>query len=315
MAPKHQLASHKRYGLMKCPRIESALQDWPQWPLPSNAEQPKVVRELERGLNHSVALLKTGSTYWVLKCFSSNAQRSIAAQAIAANAQLAPSILFDSAAQNYCLMEFCTENQTEKLHTGEQINSLAHSLSRLHKIDDATIAAIDGAQTLNTHWDLKKWLSDYDKKIKQDFDESRYSDISDIQAEIVPALESFSNDQTPFCFCHNDLVTENCFVTDTATQFIDWEFAQLNNPWFDLASTIYYFQLNEQQTTQLLKTYAKESELNTDDNNILFAAKCSVIWLDILWHLSKFGPTSWHQQQQKFPALKKANQSWKPSSS
>jgi len=55
---------------------------------------------------------------------------------------------------------------------------------------------------------------------------------------LTPLINEFCQDPTPLVFCHNDLVKENCLFDAQQAWLIDWEFAQLNNPWFDLGSIV-----------------------------------------------------------------------------
>jgi len=57
------------------------------------------------------------------------------------------------------------------------------------------------------------------------------------------------------CLCHNDLLMENVLDTGNALVVIDWEYACLGEPAFDIAALAETYNLDETQTTALLSAY------------------------------------------------------------
>ena len=55
--------------------------------------------------------------------------------------------------------------------------------------------------------------------------------------------------------CHNDLVAANIVCTPRGLQLIDWEYAGLGDPYFDLAVVIRHHGLGEELATHLLTAY------------------------------------------------------------
>ena len=65
--------------------------------------------------------------------------------------------------------------------------------------------------------------------------------------------------------CHNDLNPKNIIWDKEKVTLIDWEYAGINDRYFDLASAIVEFDLNDRQSDLFLKTYfANQSEANRD---------------------------------------------------
>lgn len=291
--------------------IETALSEWSKWPM---AAKPELIREFDSGLNNTVALLRSGKEYLVLKCFTSGPQPGVTVQTWAAKLAIAPGIVFYSESAAYCLMEYCAEEQSDPSLNSDQLNSLAESLHILHGTEAPAITKICEAEATIKPWNLSAWLKHYDEGLQQNLSDKLLTTLADIEQEITASLQAFANDPTPHCLCHNDLVRENCFVNNERAQFIDWDYAQLNNPWFDIASVIHYFGLSENQTEQFLKAYASDSAFDISNQNMLKAAKCTVIWLDVLWHLNKFGEANWPEQQQKLLLLRASSGPLHPSS-
>ena len=72
--------------------------------------------------------------------------------------------------------------------------------------------------------------------------------------EVLSAFETIGNYLKENVLCHNDLNPQNIFFTDKV-KFIDWEYAGVNDRYFDLASICVEFSLDEQDKSILLKSY------------------------------------------------------------
>ncbi|HKX57210.1 MAG TPA: phosphotransferase, partial [Xanthomonadales bacterium] len=62
---------------------------------------------------------------------------------------------------------------------------------------------------------------------------------------------------TPYreCLCHNDLVAGNILEGSQGLNFIDWEYAGLGDPWFDLAVVIEHHGLSESLEQGFVQAY------------------------------------------------------------
>lgn len=82
------------------------------------------------------------------------------------------------------------------------------------------------------------------------------------------------------CLCHNDLLNENVIIGDGVTA-IDWEYARMGDPAFDLAVYAETYSLDEPQFAQLLSNYGDESDALVERitrNRQLYAL------IELLWH-------------------------------
>ena len=68
-------------------------------------------------------------------------------------------------------------------------------------------------------------------------------------------------DGTQKVFSHNDLHPKN-LLWNNKYYFLDWEYAGLNHPCFDIASLVRSFELNQSQTNELLQGYKANSEFS-----------------------------------------------------
>lgn len=80
--------------------------------------------------------------------------------------------------------------------------------------------------------------------------------------------------------CHNDLVPENILCQNTRLYFIDWEYAGMNDPVFDIAAFLLESRLNENQQNLFLNTYySGEKDLSDIKLDIL----SHQFTQDVLW--------------------------------
>ncbi|MFK8020830.1 MAG: phosphotransferase [Pseudomonadales bacterium] len=267
--------------------LENAIRDWPLWPV---ASAPELKTIYTAGLNHSTGLIKTTHEQWVLKVFSTDGELSIKAQQWAAHCGVAPDVVYHPNDFRYCVMNVAgTETLADALNNSvsisdTQLNSLGVQLSTLHANDVTKL----GFQA--SRFDIHYWCNLYSRNAG--------FKAQAIHAQMLNLLDHFAADDTPWCFCHNDLVAANCFASEKHTAFIDWEYAQLHNPWFDLAGLIYYLKLNTEQAKLLLNAY-QALWGNKHTEKIFFSSQCAMLWGDMLWHLDRFGEEFWPQLESK----------------
>jgi thiamine kinase-like enzyme len=62
--------------------------------------------------------------------------------------------------------------------------------------------------------------------------------------------------EAPQCFCHNDLLNANFIDDGERLRIVDWEYAGLGDPFFDLANFAVNHELDREQRRTLLAAYA-----------------------------------------------------------
>jgi thiamine kinase-like enzyme len=80
------------------------------------------------------------------------------------------------------------------------------------------------------------------------------AEAQQIAGEADILLRRLSADPSRLCLCHNDLNSTN--ILDTGSLYlIDWEYAAIGDPYFDLATIIQHHGLVEGQVECLLAAY------------------------------------------------------------
>jgi thiamine kinase-like enzyme len=75
------------------------------------------------------------------------------------------------------------------------------------------------------------------------------------------------------CLCHNDLVAGNIVESGSEDgsrlMLIDWEYAGLGDPWFDLALVIEHHQLNDETQAGFVQAYLGREIRDTEMHRLL----------------------------------------------
>ena len=88
---------------------------------------------------------------------------------------------------------------------------------------------------------------------KNSLDDFQYIDEKYEKQVIKEVRKIFAKDK--MVLCHNDLVRNNLLYKFNGLVLIDWEYAGMNNPYFDLASFISENNLNDKQAEYFLSVY------------------------------------------------------------
>ena len=91
-------------------------------------------------------------------------------------------------------------------------------------------------------------------------------------------------EQRPSVLCHNDLHSGNILESDKLV-FIDWEYAGLGNPLFDVSSILQYHQLSDEHTELFLNAYCGEVSPREREDIQRFKSiqdRLLALWLSLL---------------------------------
>lgn len=102
--------------------------------------------------------------------------------------------------------------------------------------------------------------------------------------EIQKAFELILNHSKECVLCHNDLNPQNIFFQE-GVKFIDWEYAGVNDRYFDLASVCIEFDLNKEDEVYFLRSYfTMKNEISYEKlkaYKVIYKALCSQ-WFEAL---------------------------------
>ncbi|GAA6136738.1 hypothetical protein NBRC116583_04850 [Arenicella sp. 4NH20-0111] len=250
-------------------RLNFFLTQWADWGLQS---EPRLISVFTAGKNHLTALLSHNNDKLVLKIFDHSFEQAVIAQTRASKLGIAPKVLFSQ--KPVALMEYVNTEQPS-------LESTAQALTLLHSIPI----------TDQKPFDLKGFYASYLENAPRS--------IKAWHEQLTGLVDEFLTHPISVCFCHNDLVNENCLGSNDQAIIIDWEFAQANNPWFDLAAIILYRDLSLDEAKAFLSAYSNDWSDQTSER-IFLSSQLTLLWGDLLWHLHKYGNDYAQQNTARF---------------
>ncbi|MAD90644.1 MAG: hypothetical protein CMK64_13140 [Pseudoalteromonas sp.] len=148
----------------------------------------------------------------------------------------------------------------------DAIVHLTHILAQIHQF------AVNNTSTV---LNLKQALNSLHQLFKLKF--TREFDFA------IGSLSKFPED---IGFCHNDLVKENCIVSDAGVVVIDFEYASRGDIYFDLAALVTSFELKEDQIMNMLQAYyiQKKQIMPSYASRKLTAFRVVYLLLCIAWY-------------------------------
>ncbi len=125
-------------------------------------------------------------------------------------------------------------------------------------------------------------MADSYEKVIYDNNVPMYDDYEEVKAEVMKIKNYVdSTSDIKLVPCHNDPLCENWVFGGDKLYLIDWEYAGMNDGWWDVADLSIEAHLNDEQDEKFVRAYLGH-EPTTDDKNRFLANK---LYLDYLWTL------------------------------
>ena len=193
-----------------------------------------------QGFNNISYLLKTTNKSYVIRVFKSNESVNISRefeyeiQKKAYKKNIASKPIFFN--EHFMIYEYEKGIHKTKLSTWE-LKNLILKIKKFHKF-----------KINEKPYDLKKDLLNYDKNLN-DF---RSKKLIKESFRNLLLLKKFKQD---LVLTHHDLNPKNILFKNNSIKIIDWEYAGLNDRFFDLASICVEFSLNKKDEKLMLQSY------------------------------------------------------------
>jgi thiamine kinase-like enzyme len=193
---------------------------------------------------------------------------------IAFNLGLAPKCLWRDNS-GYSLSDTIKQSRSlsvADLHNPSRLSQLVGSLKKLHQSDQVFQGTVDITELLSRFYELMP-------KSKQRFFANTYKGVAEKVEVVLKQVEK----HVP---SHNDLILENILLDRQSDPkkiwIIDWEYATMASPYWDLATLCNEGKLTVFQAENLLNLYqGKEQSLNIKVLNVYrnILSTLSIFWL------------------------------------
>lgn len=242
--------------------------------LPQFADKPlSIDSRISGGTVNQCWKLKSGDSYFLARlsktlpeAFLTQWHKEIELNLLAANKGLAPEPVWLDIETLSVLYPWCGRPVHASDLSDARLQELGEKLSLLHQLDSPA-ESIGYRQTIESYL---KAIKDSPSK-PENLKESQLLELADkwdTSRELV--------------FCHHDLSNGNILWNDLSFSFIDWEYARIAHPLFDLASLSYHFNLSHSQLDQILAAYSFRSYRAED----VHQAEQMVKGLEKLWQIT-----------------------------
>ncbi len=253
--------------------LQPVLQQWQQWDTPLQSP-PRLLRELTDGLSHQSFLVGTGEHRYVVRIENpDNRQLALAKerelQLLHSTGTLSPQPVWSD---EHTLVCACID--LPHWQPPQQLTRIGQTLAQLHQLADIS-PPLDLLNHLDTYW-RQLPLPAAGEQLHQ-----RMLQLTEEALQLDPIR----------CLCHNDLIPANILVDDNRCVLLDWEYAAVNAPGFDLATLAEHGDLDNHQLQQLLRAYNSGQdivELMAQAN----AFRPVVRYLEWLWLLLQPNPSA-----------------------
>ena len=278
--------------------IEAIVADWRQWA----EHQPRIIGALHGGLSNSSVLLQIGEQRCVLRLNGIDSEalgidrdQEAAAQACAGEYALAPALLYRDTKLRFQVSEYVPgRSWTEAdLSDRSQLSKLAGLLAAIH-----SLPAIDGQLDITAKITRYKRMQRYHSAALLELEHA-----IDIVVDNVVDNNVCTREQQ-HSLCHGDLLAANIVEKEGRLWALDWEYAAMSSPYFDLAVVIEGQFIDPTLQSDFIDKYNELRPQSPIAWDILYQWRIVYGYLDCLWYALWAGDAAARQQvEQKVARL------------
>ena len=262
--------------------VDIILDEWSLWS-PRLKTKPSLIEHFLQGKTNRSYLLGSDLGKIVLRINADNSKelglnrrQEISFHRSASDAGVSPSLIYTDPGDRYLVKTYAEGEiwclgDTNEIRS-QQISDIAKQFAKIHCMPVES-EIVDYLEIAKHYWQQIEFTN---------------SDFGALLLPLFPQIESFfqdfqknMGDPKP---CHHDPVVENLINTSHGLQIIDWEYATLGSPWFDLVVFADSAKLNESQTKELIEEYIRHANFHGDGTAQYTQAVKSFHYLDLLWH-------------------------------
>ena len=238
-----------------------------------------VLRCLDGGSVNTTFLVQTGAGRFVVRvhdaaatCLGVDRDREALLQAAASAAGLAPALVHVDPQRRFFIAEYVGGDawRTEDFGRADRLRELAARLRELHTLPPPACAPFDLLTVLRGHaWSIadaepreRDWVDHLLSRAELAMRETR----SELRAPTI---------------VHNDLHHSNIVGTGSAIRLLDWEYAAVADPLFDIACILAYYPQASAYAAELLDAAGLARHVSAD---MLASASWLFVLVSYFWY-------------------------------
>lgn len=245
-------------------RLSAALDTWRGWPLPLRS-RPSVTEKLQ-GLSNESFTVSDGNVTLVLRLNGESERfgvdRGVERTILTAlyDASFAPSLIYRDADMDFIVTTYVRGHHIAPPDIPEHLVDISTLFTRIHNHTLSLNASLDPlAHAAYYHDQLSKAVA---AKV-----ERCYKAV--MALPISPRIGNL---------CHHDLLLENILSSGGRLIALDWEYARIGDPAFDLAVFLESYALDDTRQTQFLDSYEGPAITDAIDDYRLLYRLIEVLW-------------------------------------
>lgn len=131
---------------------------------------------------------------------------------------------------------------------------------------------------------------------------SKYEDYQDVKTRIISSLRYWKKQPHKYCLCHFDLNPDNFLISKNGNiHLLDWEYAGMNDPLFDLAGWIVYKKYTDEQVNHIIDIYLEHHATKLELSKIYaYIAAMGLLWSNWCEYKRKCGEEFGDYAEQQF---------------
>ena len=210
-----------------------------------NKKIQKIKKLKNQGVCNTTYKIKTPKKDYLLRVFTfthkskSSRKNEIKIQKSAYKKNIAAKVYILDEEKYLMICDFLKGKHKKKLKK-EDIKTLVKNLKILHNI-----------KTKNKPYKIKDDFKKYRRILK----DTKSKQLIKSSLDELKKIKKYKFEKV---LCHQDLNKNNVLFYKKEVKFIDWEFSQVNDRFFDLANISIEFDLNKVQEKKLLKQYLEK---------------------------------------------------------
>ena len=272
--------------------LAEILDDWPLWGISKKPIEPHQVKVLVGGLTNSCYQLSLDSGEYIIRISATNTvelgiDRNIekAIHNLVSSLNFTSDIRYCDDENRYLIRDYIEGEVLSENVEGMSQNTLSYmveQLKRLHQIPvKIELPSVNISEKAEAYWDMLA-------KQQPDNEILKMKPLMQVAMSEPPAGD--------FCLCHLDPVLANWLYTAEGLQLLDWEYAGLAHPLWDLAAL---FQGIKHSFQQLEKNNHSEIEQDLENKILtLYGVSDLIAWRRACMQM-EYLSSLWYQVQAK----------------